>query len=166
MVAFRALAPQSCLTALVESKNESTVIQKNLRMPKELESTTEGEVISDRLFAETSPLWPDSTQDVPTVTIHHRLRQALFFARGVGHVLRGYDQIIPELEQGQRGLESLQKRTGQKASNRLSRLVFVTNDGAGRLYRRCDELLDRYGNRVLLCKLDVSSEELGGLLTW
>ncbi len=138
--------------------------QKNIRLPKDLESTPEGEEIWNRLFAETTPLWSASSNEVPIVAMHERLQQSLFYARKAGHVLRSYDQIVIELEQGQRGLDSLEKKTGQAPSNRVSRVVFVTKDGADRLYRRCDELLDLYGNRILLCQLDLSSDELGSIL--
>ncbi len=138
--------------------------QENIRLPKELESSPEGEAIWNRLVAETTKLWPGSSNEVPIVAMHERLQQSLFYARKAGHVLRSYDQIAIELERGQRGLESLQKKTGQAASNRVSRIVFVTHDGADRLYRRCDELLDLYGNRILLCQLNLSSDELGSIL--
>jgi hypothetical protein len=140
------------------------VIQKNIRLPKELEATPEGEEIWSRLSSRTTRLWSGSSNKVPVVAIHQRLHQTLFFARIAGHVLRSYEQIVLELEKGQRGLESLQKKTGQAASNRVSRIVFVTRDGSDRLYRRCGELLDRYGNRILLCQLDISSDELGSIL--
>jgi len=149
---------------LVNANRKSTVSQKNIRLPKELESTPEGEEIRNRLFSETTRLWSGSSNQVPVVAIHQRLHEALFFARTAGHVLRSYEQIALELETGQRGLESLQEKTGQAASNRVSRIVFVTKDGADRLFRRCGELLDRYGNRILLCQLDISSDDLGSIL--
>jgi len=157
-------APGFVWDALVDSSRRSTVIQKNIRLPKELEATPEGEEIWNRLFSETTGLWSGSSNQVPVVAVHQRLHEALFYARTAGHVLRSYEQIALELKRGKRGLESLQKKTGQAASNRVSRMVFVTRDGSDRLYRRCGELLDRYGNLILLCQLDILSDELGGIL--
>ena len=61
--------------------------------------------------------------------------------------------------------EPASQKTPQSPRNaRVSRILFLANDGSTRFYRDCDALLTRYAQRLLACKLDVTGEELGDTL--
>ena len=56
----------------------------------------------------------------------------------------------------------LQKVNNQ--SDRVSRLLMVTNDGSPRFYRELEFLHKKHGTRVMICRLDIGSVLMGNIL--
>jgi hypothetical protein len=72
--------------------------------------------------------------------------------------------VTTQLDAEARGLAQVDRDTGVARGARVSRLVFVTGDGAERFYRHVETLLVRHRDRVLGVRLDASAAELGRLL--
>ncbi|UQA60610.1 hypothetical protein [Polyangium aurulentum] len=89
------------------------------------------------------------------------LRSAL----SAGHAYQGLELISEKLASEQKGLDALNKKAPENPQNaRVSRILFLANDGSERFYRDCDALLSRYPQRLLACRLEIPGEELGKTL--
>ncbi len=96
---------------------------------------------------------------VPLLEINDAIRQNLFYAKALGELVIGYETIETDLAAERRGLEHVGNR-----SERVSRLLLVTNDGSGRFYRQLTYLQRNEGQRVLICLLNISSSEMAEIL--
>jgi hypothetical protein len=87
------------------------------------------------------------------------LCKQIFYAKSLGEVTIGYESIEKYLLHEFRGLQKVDNQAG-----RVSRLLMVTNDGSPRFYRELEFLHKKQGGRVLICRLDVDSVIMGGIL--
>jgi hypothetical protein len=58
----------------------------------------------------------------------------------------------------------IQKDPASPQAQRISRVLFMANDGSERSFRECDTLLFSYSQRLVGCRLEISGEELGTAL--
>jgi len=73
----------------------------------------------------------------------------------------GIENIEKILEQQKRGLDALNEKQGSQPARRMSRLLLVANDGSERLFRACESLLTKHGDRLLMIRFDVPSARMG-----
>ena len=133
-----------------------------LKLPKDVTAGPRHDAVLKLLTTDTHPLWEEGRVPVPTLAPTPNLATELRWAVNVGFATQGLEQIAKELAREEKGLALLAEKTGvaQQAS-RISRILFVTNDGAERFYRECDSLLSRYPERLLGCRIDATGDELG-----
>jgi len=110
-------------------------------------------------------LWADSTRDVPLLTLNKTLENALRKARLQRRVRVGLDDILEKLSAEKKGLDELSQKTNISGTERISRLLLFTSDGAQRFYSNIDSALAQHHPRILGCMLDVDSDTLGRMIT-
>jgi hypothetical protein len=96
---------------------------------------------------------------IPVLPLTPALRKQVFYAKSMGELTIGSDAIDKLLSNERHGLQKVAGPT-----DRVSRLLIVTNDGSPRFYRQLEFLHKRYGKRVLICLLDVDSAMMGNVL--
>lgn len=130
-----------------------------MKLPKQLEQDAVLTDVLEVLEKETIELCNDSESRIPVIQLNSGLRNHLFAAKSIGELVIGYEAIEKALANE---LHGLQKVSNQ--SDRVSRLVMVTNDGSPRFYRQLTFLHEKHGERVLICRLDTNSLLLGDVL--
>lgn len=136
----------------------------DIRLPRELESDDGAATIRRVLSARTVRIWPGGTLDVPVIALGDPLKQALVKARLRGQVRLGFEAIRDRLASEKKGIDNVRKRNAAPYGNRISRLILFSDDGAPRLYRHIEQLLQDHGPRILGCLLDGDSGVLGQLM--
>ena len=101
-----------------------------MKLPRQLENEGVDADVRAALERESIALFNDSDISVPVVKLNPKLRQHIFYAKSAGALVFGLQAIEDYLANELRGL---QKVDGQ--SDRVSRLLIVTNDGSYRFYR-------------------------------
>jgi hypothetical protein len=137
----------------------------DIRLPRQLEADETAEAIRRALMARTVKLWPGGTLDVARITPNDRLRKALLVARLQGRLRFGFEAIVDRLESEQKGILNVRRRADAPYGDRVSRLLLFSSDGAERLYRHIESLLQANAPRLLGCLLDIDGHALGNLLT-
>lgn len=130
-----------------------------MQLPAQLETESIDAAVRAALEKDTIQLYNDSPVYVPVLKLTPALRTHLFYAKAIGEVTIGCEAIERELANELRGLQK-----SASASDRVSRLLIVTNDGSPRFYRDVEFLHKRQGARVLICRLDVDSAQMGSML--
>jgi hypothetical protein len=69
------------------------------------------------------------------------------------------------LESERKGIANVRERQGAPYGDRVSRLLLFANDGAERLYRHIEQLLQAHAPRLIGCLLDIDGSTLGNLIT-
>ncbi len=118
----------------------------------------ESEVIA-ALEKESFQIRIDPDTSIPSLKLNPELRKHLFYAKSMGEMVISYESVEKELAAERKGLQNVNNH-----SERVSRLLIVTNDGSERFYRELTYLQHKEGGRVLVCRLDVSSLEMGEIL--
>jgi hypothetical protein len=136
----------------------------DIRLPRELEADDSATSILRILSARTSKLWPGGTQEVPVISMTDPLEQALVKARLRGQILCGFDAIRDKLASEKKGIMNVREQSAAPYGNRVSRLILFSDDGAERLYRHIEQLLQDHSPRVLGCLLNIDSSVLGRLI--
>jgi hypothetical protein len=136
----------------------------DLPFPRDLEADGSATAIRRLLSARTAKLWPGGKLEVPVVSMGVSLEQALLKARHKGQIRCGFEAISERLELEKKGIMNVRKQSAAPYGNRISRLILFSDDGAERLYRHIEQLLQEHSPRVLGCLLDVDSTDLGNLL--
>ena len=78
---------------------------------------------------------------------------------------QGLELATDMLASEQKGLDAVRAKATEGPQNaRISRILFLANDGSTRFYRDCDAQISRYQRRLLACRLDIAGEDLGNLL--
>lgn len=136
-----------------------------LKLPKDLAADPRHDAVSNLLTAHTGLLWEGGRHQVATLPVTEALAGVLRAALGTGTAAQGLELITEKLAAEQKGLDALHAKAPESPQNaRVSRILFVANDGSTRFYRDCDALLSRYPQRLMACRLTISGEELGQLL--
>jgi hypothetical protein len=136
----------------------------DIRLPRELEADDSATAIRRILSARTSKLWPGGIQEVPVISMADPLEQALVKARLRGQIRCGFDAIREKLESERKGIMNVREQSAAPYGNRISRLILFSDDGAERLYRHIEQLLQDHSPRVLGCLLNIDSSVLGRLM--
>ncbi len=93
------------------------------------------------------------------------LTHALKVALGTGHLVQGLELIAKDLDREAKGIKAVQEKSGQAPAGRLSRLIFLANDGSERFLREAAGMLGRHADRAWGCLIKASSDELGRSFT-
>ena len=115
--------------------------------------------IIEFLSSHETPLYTDCEMTISQIALTPKLRSHIFYAKSTGNLLIGFENIEQVLEKELYGLE----RMGQ-VSDRISRLLIVTNDGSDRFYRQLTFTEKNHGGRTLMIRLDIDSKEFGQVL--
>lgn len=136
-----------------------------LKLPKDLVADPRHDAVSSLLATHTSLLWEGSRNQVATLPMTDALAAELRDALVAGHACQGLELITEKLAAEQKGLDALRRKTPDSPQNaRVSRVLFLANDGSTRFYRDSDALLTRYPQRLLACRLEIAGEALGDAL--
>lgn len=106
-------------------------------------------------------LWEGGQAQVSTLTPTPALFAVLRSALASAHATQGLERAAETLAGEQKGLDAVKHRTPQAPNPRISRVLFVTEDGSTRFYRDCEGLARRYADRLLVCRLALTGEALG-----
>lgn len=130
-----------------------------MKLPKQLEKEGVASDVRAALEAERIELYSASKIYIPVLKLTPKLRTNIFHAKSLGELVIGYAAIAKALKNELRGLKKI-----DSLSDRISRLLLVTNDGSTRFYREFAFLQKRQGARVLICRLDVDSVLMADIL--
>jgi hypothetical protein len=136
-----------------------------LKLPKDVVADPRHDAVVRLLETRAGFLWERGRQKVATLPMTAALAAELRGALAAGHACQGLELIGERLAGEQKGLDALGKKAPDNPQNaRVSRILFLANDGSERFYRDCDALLGRYPQRLLACRLEVDGEALGNAL--
>jgi len=136
-----------------------------LKLPKDVVADPRHDAVLKLLTTEAKPLWEKGVNGVITLPFSPELSGELRRALAFGFASKGFEQIEKQLAREQKGLDALKEKTPASPQNeRISRLLFLSNDGSERFYRDCDAVLCRYKSRLLGFRLDIGGEEMGNAL--
>lgn len=130
-----------------------------MKLPRQLENEGVESDVRAALERESIALYSDSEISIPVLKLNPKLRQHIFYAKSAGALIFGFEAIEEYLANELQGLQNVDSH-----SDRVSRLLIVTNDGSHRFYRGLEFLQRRQGERVLICRLDVDSVTMGNIL--
>lgn len=130
-----------------------------MKLPKQLAKEEIESDVRAALEEESIELCSDSNIYIPVLKLNPELRRQIFSAKCRGELIIGSRSVEKTLENELLGLQKVNNK-----SDRVSRLVIVTNDGTPRFYRQLDFLHKKQGERVLICRLDVDSLLMGNIL--
>lgn len=136
-----------------------------LKLPKDVLADPRHDALERLLATHANLLWEGGRHPVATLPLTAALSDELRRALAAGHACQGLESISERLASEQKGLDALNTKTPDSPQNaRVSRILFLANDGSTRFYRDCDALLARYPQRLLACRLEVEGEALGQAL--
>ena len=130
-----------------------------MKLPKQLEKEKVDSDVRAVLEKESIELCSDSIIYIPVLKLTPELGKQIFYAKFLGELIIGYSDVEKALENELYGLQNVNNK-----SDRVSRLLIVTNDGSPRFYRQLEFLHKKQGGRVLICRLDVDSLLMGNIL--
>ena len=130
-----------------------------MKLPKQLEKEEVESGVRAVLEKETIELCSDSSISIPVLTLNPELRKQICFAKFRDELVIGFGDVEKTLKNELHGLQKVNNQ-----SERVSRLLIVTNDGSPRFYRQLEFLHKSQGGRVLICRLDVDSSLMGDIL--
>ncbi|MGH7894270.1 MAG: hypothetical protein ACREQL_06345 [Candidatus Binatia bacterium] len=130
-------------------------------LPREIEADPRAGIVRARLDATARLLWSGAALAVPDVALQAPLARALADAHQGGDLVLGLEGIAEALASEARGLDALAARTAAPPAQRVSRLLFVADDGAERFYREVERVTRRHAPRLLTCRLGVGADVLG-----
>jgi hypothetical protein len=136
-----------------------------LKLPKDVVADPRHDAVVALLTANAGLLWESGRNAVATLPLTGALAAELRGALLGGQACQGLELIADKLESEQKGLDALLKKAPESPQNaRVSRLLFLADDGSTRFYRDCDALLSKYPQRVLACRLQIAGEAFGTAL--
>ncbi len=136
-----------------------------LKLPKDVVADPRHDAVVKLLTTHAGLLWESGRHRVATLPMTDALAAELRNALGVGHASQGLELISDKLAAEQKGLDALNKKAPEGPQNaRISRILFLANDGSVRFYRDCDALLARYPQRLLAIRLEIAGEDMGNRL--
>lgn len=136
-----------------------------LKLPKDLAADPRHDVVLSLLIKNAGPLWEGGRNQVAAVPMTDALAAVLRAAFASGLACQGLELATDKLAGEQKGLDAVRAKAAEGPQNgRISRVLFLANDGSTRFYRDCDALISRYPQRLLACRLDIAGEVFGNLL--
>ena len=145
---------------LIVPKADSRVLRE-LRLPRKVEESAVFSEVSKWLKAQPKVLWEKSPYRISEVAWTSHTEAAILAAHQAGKVEIGIEKIARTLDAEKRGLDALNEKQGKEAAQRVSRLLITSQDGTKRLYRACEKLLTLHGDRLLMLRFLVASEQMG-----
>jgi len=136
----------------------------DIRFPRLLEAEGVAETVRETLAVRTVKLWPNGDLDVARITVGEPLKKALQKAGIRGQLCYGFEAISARLENEKKGILNA-RGPGAFSDGRISRLLLFSDDGAERLYRHIELLIQAHAPRLLGCFLDMDCVALGKLIT-
>jgi hypothetical protein len=130
-----------------------------MKLPKQLGKEDLEEGVQAVLENESIELCSDSNIYIPVLKLNPELRKQIFYAKFQGELIVGSRDIEKSLKNELHGLKKV-----NNLSDRVSRVLLVTNDGSPRFYRQLEFLHKEQGGRVLICRLDIDSVLMGNIL--
>ena len=144
---------------------EVPVVTPVLKLPKDVVADPRHDAVVNLLTTHAGVLWEGGRNQVATLPLTEALSGTLRGALAAGQACQGLELLTDKLANEQKGLDAVSAKSPESPQNaRVSRILFLANDGSTRFYRDCDALLSRYSQRLLACRLDVTGEELGNAL--
>ena len=132
-----------------------------LKLPRKIEIDPKCDQIAQLLLESRALLWESGPYRIAelewTTAIERVLSNALLSRK----IELGIETIERVLEQQKRGLDAMLAKQGTASANRVSRLIITSNDGSERLYRSCESLLTKHGDRVLMIRFKVPAARMG-----
>ena len=136
-----------------------------LKLPKDLAADQRHDAVLNILTAHAGLLWASGRNQVATVPMTDALAAVLRGALASGLACQGLELATDKLAGEQKGLDAASAKVPESPQNaRVSRVLFLANDGSTRFYRDCDALLSRYPQRLLACRLEIMGDDLGNAL--
>jgi hypothetical protein len=133
-----------------------------LKLPKDVVADPRHDAVSTLLTTHAALLWEGGRNPVAKLPLTSALAEELRAALAAEHACQGLELITDKLAAEQKGLDALRHKSPETPQNaRISRVLFLADDGSTRFYRDADALLSRYPQRLLACRLDISGEALG-----
>jgi hypothetical protein len=133
-----------------------------LKLPKDVTADPRHDAVLKLFSNTTQRWWEGGSALLPTVPWTDALKNELRGALVGGLACQGLELITDKLANEQRGLDAVRDKNPSQAQNaRISRVLFVANDGSVRFYRDGEALHLKYGQRLLACRVDVTGDELG-----
>lgn len=136
-----------------------------LKLPRTSLSPEEITAVEAFFAADLRPVFEGSSAVISYLPFDMTTRKSFQAVMRTGCFSQGLESIAKVLDDEKKGLTEVQKKTGQPPANRMSRLLFISNDGSERFYKQVSSLLTSHGNRVWCCRVEANAEELGSLLT-
>jgi len=130
-----------------------------MKLPKQLGKEDLEEGVQAVLENESIELCSDSNIYIPVLKLNPELRKQIFYAKFQDELIVGSRDIEKFLKNELHGLKKV-----NNLSDRVSRVLLVTNDGSPRFYRQLEFLHKEQGGRVLICRLDIDSVLMGNIL--
>ncbi|MGB5684612.1 MAG: hypothetical protein WBM35_02280 [Candidatus Electrothrix sp.] len=130
-----------------------------MKLPKQLVQEKVESDVRAVLEKESIELCSDSNIYIPVLKLNPELRKQIFYAKFIDELIIGYRDVEKTLGNELHGLQNVKNK-----SDRVSRLLIVTNDGSPRFYNQLKFLHQKQGGRVLICRLDVDSLLMGNIL--
>ncbi len=130
-----------------------------MKLPKQLGQEEIESDVRAVLEKDSIELCSDSNIYIPVLKLNTELRKQIFYAKFIDELIIGYRDVEKTLENELHGLQNVKNK-----SDRVSRLLLVTNDGSPRFYKQLEFLHQNQGGRVLICRLDVDSLLMGNIL--
>jgi hypothetical protein len=130
-----------------------------MNLPRQLEKDGVEAAVAAVLQKDRFAISAETGVTVASLELNDGIRRNLFYARSLGELIIGYEMIEKALAAERRGLAHVGNR-----SERVSRLLLVTNDGSPRFYRQLTFLQRHEGPRVLICRLNADSLEMAEML--
>ncbi len=142
-------------------KKKSTATQTKLLLPKLVEADPRFEKLQTVLKQNSEKLWPGSSVLIPAAAFSDSVKAALVEARNSDRLSRGLESIERILENEANGLALVDKKTGEKRVQRISRLLIISNDCVDRFNRKVEALLREHGQRVMALRIAADAQQLG-----
>ena len=130
-----------------------------MKLPKQLDKDGVEADVQAALAKDRFEICNECKWWVPAVELNPELRKHIFYAKSLKELVIGYEAIEKVLAGERKGLHNV-----DNMSDRISRLLIVTNDGSPRFYRELKFLLEKESGRVLVCRLNIDSLLMGEIL--
>jgi hypothetical protein len=133
-----------------------------LKLPKDVLADPRHDAVVKLLTTHAGLLWEGGRNPVATLPLTSALSGALRGALTARQACQGLELITEKLANEQKGLDAVRSKAPESPQNaRVSRVLFLANDGSTRFYRDCEALLVRYPQRLMACRIEVTGDELG-----
>lgn len=108
-----------------------------------------------------SLLFEGAHESVVSIDFTEDLKRIFGIARRARQMLGGLEAIEALLQREEKGLASLRASQPGQRQPRITRVLFLTTDGSERFFRSGEGILKKYGNRVLVVRLNAKAAEIG-----
>lgn len=144
----------------MNSPSELRVLPE-LKLPRKVEDDPRCVAIREVLSKNRQLLWEKGPYQISEFAWTPGVERVLSNALLSRKIELGIDKIKGVLEQQKRGLDALYEKQGTAPANRVSRILIASNDGSERLYRSCESLLTKNGDRLLMLRSNVPAARMG-----